>query len=196
MNGMWIGYKGLHILTELPIWIILSGRMCIRGRTDRELWRIWSNGIAIMLWMDWIQYRLLPCFEVECVSCCLCSYGVIARECAYTRRRMCMSCCCPHGRAMCLNTWLSSWTIVPRGPFILHTVWPWGNNVHVLASYCIHCNLQMNRTESKHKPAWITLKSKGMRMGKRIIFRYVYVVTPWSDRVQYEGSTRDNSPWW
>ena len=40
INGMSMVYKGFYILTEHPIWIILSGRMCIRGRTHRELWRI------------------------------------------------------------------------------------------------------------------------------------------------------------
>ena len=118
----------------------------------------------------------LLCFDVECVLRGLCGCGVIESECVFTRRCMCMTCCCSHGRTMCLNTWLSSWTIVPRGPFTLHTVWPWGNNVHVLASCCIHCNLQINRTESKHKPVWITMKSKWMRMGKRIMFRYMYIV--------------------
>ena len=36
------------------------------------------------------------------------------------------------------NTWYSSWTIVPRGPSIWHSVWLWAMNIHVLLVRCMH----------------------------------------------------------
>ena len=78
-------------------------------------------------WIGWIAVL----FVAECLFVWLCSMirsvNIYIMDCLCA----CHVLCFPERR--CVHyTWLSSLTIVPRGPFIGHTVWIWGNNVHLL----------------------------------------------------------------
>ena len=56
----------------------------------------WIVAVFVHLWLCWCGVWYL------CDDCC-----------------MCMPCCLPMERTVCLNAWSSSWTIVPSGPFYL-----------------------------------------------------------------------------
>ena len=114
-------------------------------RKDLILWTSDAmDDSACRLW------RLLQCLDGDWALTC-CSKLLQFRRCESRRVRECLCLCVMCRVRMChllngnvyvmqlqsnwlsaYNTWYSSWTIVPRGPSLWHSVWRRLINIHVL----------------------------------------------------------------